>query len=290
MVPELPEVETMRRGLLPIVGSTVSDVRTPPCTRRPIVIRPGIGQIAKHLKHQTIRSIARLGKRVLIEFDGDWTLAIEPRMTGNVLLADPPTTEHLRLEVRLDGRDPSRVWFWDRRGLGTVTLYDRDQRSRELEARYGPDAVDVQADTLRDRLRQSRRAVKVALLDQSAVAGIGNMYAAEILFLAGVDPRTRCDRLSMPQWRRIAYQTRQVMAEAIRYEGSTLGDGTYRTALNDPGGYQNHHRVYDRESQRCPRCQQSEIRRIVQAQRSTFFCPGCQRRSGIAGCVSADIG
>ena len=285
-MPELPEVETMRRGLLPIVGATVSDVLTPPCSRRPIAIRPGVGQIARQLKQRRIHAISRLGKRVLIETDNDLTLAIEPRMTGNVLLADPPTTEHLRLEVRLEGREPSRVWFWDRRGLGTVTLYDREQRSRELESRYGPDAVDVRDTALRDRLGQSRRAIKVALLDQSAVAGIGNMYAAEILFLAGVDPRTRCDRLSKPQWRRIAHQTRQVMAEAIRYEGSTLGDGTYRTALNDPGGYQNHHRVYDRESQRCPRCGDAEIRRIVQAQRSTFFCPGCQRRSGLARCVT----
>jgi formamidopyrimidine-DNA glycosylase len=137
----------------------------------------------------------------------------------------------------------------------------------------------MSAELFRSQLGGSRRAVKVALLDQRAVAGIGNLYASEILHLAGVHPAGRCDRLSRDAWRRIAEATQEVLETAIRFEGSTLGDGTYRNALNQSGGYQNHHRVYDREGKACPRCGSgSEVVRIVQAQRSTFFCGACQRR------------
>jgi formamidopyrimidine-DNA glycosylase len=121
--------------------------------------------------------------------------------------------------------------------------------------------------------------VKVALLDQRAVAGIGNLYASEILHLAEVHPAKRCDKISRRQWQAIADATHEILEHAIRYEGSTLSDGTYRNALNQNGGYQNHHRVYDRATKPCPRCgPATQIKRIVQAQRSTFFCAACQRR------------
>ena len=106
---------------------------------------------------------------------------------------------------------------------------------------------------------------------------MGNLYASEILHLAGVHPESRCDALRPVQWNRIHAAMVEVLAEAIRYEGSTLADGTYRNALNGEGGYQQHHRVYDRAGQLCPTCQRSTIERIVQAQRSTFFCPQCQK-------------
>ena len=135
------------------------------------------------------------------------------------------------------------------------------------------------AELYRERLSGSQRAVKVALLDQRAVAGIGNLYASEILHLSRIHPARRCDKLTRDQWRRVADATRSVLEAAIRYEGSTLGDGTYRNALNQAGGYQSHHRVYDREGEVCMRCgAASEIVRIVQAQRATFFCPSCQRK------------
>ena len=138
----------------------------------------------------------------------------------------------------------------------------------------------ITVEQLRRNLRPSRRMIKVALLDQTAVAGIGNLYAAEILFVAGVDPRTRCDKLSGPQWGRIHQAIARVLGEAIEHEGSTLSDGTYRNAMNHEGNYQNYHRVYDREDLNCDRCSAGVIRRIVQAQRSTFFGPVCQRKTG----------
>jgi len=207
-------------------------------------------------------------------------IVIEPRMTGLVLLSDPPTTDHLRLRLELADGVNDQLLFWDRRGLGTVRLLRPSEIAAVVDAKLGVDALAITADQLRDELRHSRRAIKVALLDQAAVAGIGNLYAAEILFLAGVDPRTRCDRLSRPQFARIVDATRQILVAAIEHEGSTLSDGTYRNVLNDPGGFQNYHRIYDRAGQICGRCGEGVIRRIVQAQRGTFFCPVCQRRAG----------
>ncbi|MEL7338031.1 MAG: bifunctional DNA-formamidopyrimidine glycosylase/DNA-(apurinic or apyrimidinic site) lyase [Planctomycetota bacterium] len=280
-MPELPEVETMRRGVLPVVGSRIVAAERPPCARKPILFQPGIAPFRRRVKGRMITAIDRLGKRVIIRLSDAQAIVIEPRMTGLVLLSDPPGPEHLRLRLTLDGNETNRLLFWDRRGLGTVRLLTAKELQCKVKDRLGPDAVGVTKDQLVARLSPSRRQVKVALLDQSAVAGIGNLYAAEILFLAGVDPRTRCDKLSGPQWHRIETAIARVLTEAIEHEGSTLSDGTYRNALNNEGSYQNYHRVYDREGQPCRRCGQGQIRRIVQTQRSTFFCPVCQRKSGL---------
>jgi formamidopyrimidine-DNA glycosylase len=197
-------------------------------------------------------------------------------MTGLVLLAEPPTTDHLRLRIAIDGPQPELL-FWDRRGLGTVRLVDPQQFAFLYGQRtLGPDALSISAAALRERLEASRRPIKVALLDQRATAGIGNLYASEILHLAGIHPVRACCRLTAADWQRLHAAIREVLEAAIRSEGSTLSDGTYRTALNQSGGYQNHHRVYDCAGKACATCGGEIVRRIVQAQRSTFFCPRCQ--------------
>jgi formamidopyrimidine-DNA glycosylase len=192
-------------------------------------------------------------------------------------LADPPSREHLRLEIVFEGNEQTSIFYWDRRGLGSVRLLSPAQMEAALgPAKLGPDALRITAQQLRDRLGTSRREIKPALLDQRAVAGIGNLYASEILFLARLDPKTACCELTRKQWGEILRVTKSVLNTAIRYEGSTLGDGTYRNALNKAGGYQNQHRVYDKAGQRCRRCRDAEIVRIVQTQRATFYCPACQ--------------
>jgi len=147
-----------------------------------------------------------------------------------------------------------------------------------LRDRTGPDPLEMNTDDWQNCLGRTHRSIKTALLDQKLVAGIGNLYASEILHLARIAPSAPCEGLSRPRVERLAQACRDILADAIRYEGSTLGDGTYRTALSQHGRYQNHHRVYQKEHQRCPTCHGGRIRRIVQAQRSTFFCPTCQRR------------
>lgn len=278
-MPELPEVETMRRGVLPVVGCRVAAVEIVRGRKRPIAVQPGPAALSRRVVGRTIVDVLRIGKRVVIALDSGDRWVFEPRMTGLVLLAQPPSEEHLRLRVRLTGGAPRELLYWDRRGLGSVRLYsERAFAERYLSGKLGPDALAITADELQARLAKSRRAVKVALLDQAAVAGVGNLYSAEILHLAAIHPQTPCARLRTAQWQAIHAAMREVLELAIRYEGSTLSDGTYRNALNQAGGYQNHHRVYDREGQACSSCGSGVVRRIVQAQRATFFCPECQRR------------
>ena len=282
-MPELPEVETMCRGLAGIVGRRIGRVEFPRGPVRPLSVTPSCRVIAGRLKGATIAGVIRRGKRVVLEIlpragDRRW-LVIEPRMTGLMLVVDPPSIPHVRMVVELAGAaPPSRFQFWDRRGLGTIRLLDdRGFEAACGSAKLGADGLRVTAAGLIEHLGRSRRAVKAALLDQRAVAGIGNIYAAEILFRASIDPRTPCLRLRHAAWERIAAEARRVLEEAIRLEGSSIGDETYRTADSRPGRAQRRHRVYGRAGLPCLRCG-TPVERIVLAQRATFFCRKCQRR------------
>src|SRR6056297_1613856 len=148
-MPELPEVETMRRGIRPIIGHRIAAVERPPCRLRPIVLEPPIDILAPRVRDRAIVEVGRRGKRILIELEGQQWLVIEPRMTGLVLLADPPGPEHLRLRIRLKEGPIPQLLFWDRRGLGTVRLLDAVEFAQRLgHDRLGPDALEVSAETL----------------------------------------------------------------------------------------------------------------------------------------------
>ena len=279
-MPELPEVETMVRGIRPFVeGRRIKAVRRCKTHCRPIGIAPTFARLAKKIEGQTVAAARRLGKRVVLDLTNGSSLVVEPRMTGLMLLADPPDVEHLRLEWEFEGRrEYNSIWFWDRRGLGTVRLFGLGELERYLGPdKLGPDALSLNAALWRARLGSTSRAVKVALLDQKLVAGIGNLYASEILHVAGIDPHRPADSLRPAEVKRLAAAVQSVLKLAIQHEGSTLGDGTYRNALNQSGRYQNEHRVYMRDGESCPTCGRGRVVRIVQAQRSTFHCPKCQR-------------
>lgn len=287
-MPELPEVETMVRGIRPHVeGRAILEFRAAPCNCRPLTVTPSVKQTAKRVANQTITRVRRRAKRIVLELTSGDAFVIEPRMTGLMLVTDPPDVEHLRLEWRLSppprgkrarqGALANSLWFWDRRGLGTVRLLDQPAlASLDSYDFLGPDALEMTVELWAAACRKTRRPIKVALLDQSLVAGIGNLYASEILHLARISPHLPAARLNARQIDLLSAATQSILAEAIRYEGSTLGDGTYRNALNQTGSYQNAHRVYDRAGEECPTCRQSTILRIVQSQRSTFFCKICQ--------------
>lgn len=268
-MPELPEVETMVRGIRPFVeGRTVASVVRCRCACKPISIRPRFELLAKRLKGRRIDAVRRLGKRVVLGVSDGSAVVIEPRMTGLMLLSDPPDRVHLRIEWKFAGRAKyNSIWFWYRRGLGTVRLFNPGELDRTLSSDIlGPDALEMPLETWRERCRNSSRPIKVLLLDQKIVAGIGNLYASEILHVARIHPGRPADRLKADQIRRLSDATQAVLEEAIRDEGSTLGDATYRTALNQNGRYQSKHRVYGRAEETCPTCGEVPIRRIVQAQ------------------------
>jgi formamidopyrimidine-DNA glycosylase len=277
-MPELPEVETMRRGILAAVGSRIADVAKVRCSRLPIEIKPGIATFRRRVVGKTIVEIGRAGKRVVIWLDSRDAIVLEPRMAGLVLVGEAPSKEHLRWRLDLTGGSIESIFYWDRRGLGNVRLLSKEEAEEQLgPEKLGPDGLVVTGDDYYRNLGQSQREVKVALLDQRAVAGIGNIYAAEILHLSKIHPRRKCCEISKRAWNTIADNTHKVLNAAIHHEGSTLVNGTYRSATNKKGGYQNKHLVYGREGRPCVRCKKGIIERIVQAQRSTYFCGKCQK-------------
>ncbi len=276
-MPELPEVETMCRGIAQVVGRNIAKVSQPPCRFRPIAIKPKFSTLASRLQGEEIVEVSRLGKRVLLHTP-QWALVLQPKMTGLVAIELPPDPDHVRLQIDFIGRPPLRLQFWDRRGLGTVELIQRAEIAQQIIAgRLGPDALQISQTDFKQRLHSTNRAIKVALLDQKLVAGVGNLYASEMLHVARIAPQDISAQLSRAKLARLYTAMREILLSAIEHEGSTLKDGTYRNTLNDPGSYQNFHLVYDRAGLPCPSCQRGTIQRIVQAQRSTFYCPRCQR-------------
>lgn len=277
-MPELPEVETMRRAVLPAVGARVDEVQRVRTTKRPLTVHPGWPALRRRVEGRRIAAAERAGKRVVLVLEGGDRLVFEPRMTGLVLLADPPSQEHLRLRLRLSGGATGQLLYWDRRGLGVISLFDAAGFQRALgPEKLGPDALGIPAAVLAERLGRRRVPLKVGLLDQSALAGVGNIYASESLHLARLDPCRPCAGLSPREWERLAAALREVLETAVAHEGSDLGDGTYRSALTDSRAeYQNMHRVYGREGETCPTCRRAAVQRLVVAQRATFFCPRCQ--------------
>jgi formamidopyrimidine-DNA glycosylase len=276
-MPELPEVETMRRGIAGVAGSRIRSVESLPCSLRPIRLEPDLPLFRRRCQQKRIQSVQRLGKRVVLVLENACRLVFEPRMTGLVLVAAPPNQTHLRFRLQLSDGPHPEILYWDRRGLGRVACRTaREWESYLSQHHLGPDALELTAKEMEQRLGRGRRAIKVALLDQRAIAGIGNLYAAEILVRAGIHPALPCAKLTMTDWHKIHAAQGEILREAIRYEGSTLSDGTYRNALNQTGTYQNHHRVYGRAGELCRQCRQGFVQRFVQAQRATFFCPVCQ--------------
>lgn len=280
-MPELPEVETMVRGIQPhVVSRTILSFDRCPNHCKSISIVPSIKKLQKRLVGRQFSGVYRLGKRVVLKVDDGASVVIEPRMTGLVLLENPPDLSHLRLKWDFDGKGKyDSLYFWDRRGLGVVRLYEPGELEVQLGSKkLGPDAMAFEKSDWIERCSKTRREIKVVLLDQKIVAGIGNLYASEILHLAGISPDLPAVELNSKMFDRLNRAVRTVLTKAIDCEGSTLGDGTYRNALNENGSYQNHHCVYMKAGEICPTCNKGTIERIVQAQRSTFFCPNCQKR------------
>jgi len=306
-MPELPEVETMCRGLSPAIGSTIERIEFPDIPYRPIVTTPAPSQWAARLVGRTIVGIERIAKRVVIlvapgnsankTISVDSTdkpvgcealqehraeadrIVFQPKMAGIAMISNPPSAVHTRVVLHLSGASCDRILYWDRRGLGTAHIWTPSECDLYLGPKVlGPDALSITAEVFAQAFRNLKRPVKPALLDQRLVAGVGNLYASEILHRSGIHPERKCDRIPIKSWQSIHRSMQEILLDAIAHEGSTLNDGTYRNAINGEGGYQNHHRVYGREGETCLGCHRSTIVRIVQSQRSTFFCKTCQPR------------
>ncbi|MEX0876110.1 MAG: bifunctional DNA-formamidopyrimidine glycosylase/DNA-(apurinic or apyrimidinic site) lyase [Phycisphaerales bacterium] len=283
-MPELPEVETVRRGLLPIVGRTITDCDV----RRRDVVRdrasgnpnPRRGPIDPRslLVGSRITEIARKGKQLaLIGTDRDGRarcVVVQLGMSGRVLLTDEPRivpATHVHVVWKLD--TGGRVAFRDARRFGGVVLHGPRESLQRAWSELGPDGLEIRAAELGAGLSGTTRSVKAALLDQKLIAGVGNIYADEALFEAGIHPRTRGCDLDHHQVRGLAGAIRAVLARAVDARGSTLRD--YRDASDRSGSAQLLHRVYGRAGKACIVCG-GAIESASLAQRTTCWCPVCQ--------------
>ena len=276
-MPELPEVETVRRDLAcALSGRTLERVRV---RRSDIVKGCGCRRLAGELTGLTVGEIGRRGKNLIVGLSSGAVLLAHLGMTGRLCIteADAPLEKHTHLIADLS--DGQRLIFRDPRRFGHLELCaDGCLDASETLRNVGLDAMadEFTGRRLAEMLAGRSAPVKAALLDQRRVAGIGNIYACEAMHRAGIPPEARCGELSGEQVRRLHRAIRRVLTEAIAAEGTTIAD--YVTGAGVPGGFRERLRVYGREGERCRRrgCG-GTIERIVQSNRSTFYCPACQR-------------
>ncbi len=232
------------------------------------------------LQGHRLDRVERRGKYLLFRFDRGVTMLSHLGMSGRWLFYEKGPVDPLpHVHARLEFEDGGILWFQDPRRFGQLRAIPNARVERDASlARLGRDPLDppLTALELADLARGSRASIKVFLLDQGRIAGIGNIYASEILFRAKVDPRRRAGTLKPREWDAVAPEIPAVLEESIRQMGTTFS--MYRTLWNEPGQYGAQLLVYDRAGKPCRRCGTS-IRRVVLGQRSTFYCPHCQRRA-----------
>jgi len=269
-MPELPEVETiirrLRRGMHApaLIGLTILDVTTD-WPRH--FIDPDYQTARTRLRGQTIRMLSRHGKYLLFHLE-KWTMLLHLRMSGDLAMVPsgqpPERFDHTRFHLS----NKHDLVFQDARKFGTVELLsDPTSRLKKL----GPDALDPDLDDLafRERIGRHKRMIKPLLMDQSFLAGLGNIYTDESLFLTGIHPRTRSDFLGEEQSGNLLRAIKSTLEEGIKRNGASI-DWVYRG-----GDFQNHFHVYQRTGEPCTSCG-TPIERIVVGQRGTHYCPSCQ--------------
>ncbi len=270
-MPELPEVETIVRQLAPfLTGSRVE---------RMLVLDPKLDGIdTDSLAGGKIRGVSRLGKQIGLELTdgradgGSLWIAFHLRMTGRLIACsdhDGYSVKHLRAELVLDR---GSLLFYDMRRFGTIRL--AATAGELLPAAVDPMSTEFTAGRLAELIGATSTPVKPWLMRQDRLVGIGNIYACEILYGCGLDPRTPAGRLTGRQIELLRNETRRVLGLAIDKCGTTFSD--FQDSHGRSGGFQEFLQVYGRKGEQCRHCR-AAIERIVQQQRSTFFCPSCQR-------------
>jgi formamidopyrimidine-DNA glycosylase len=278
-VPELPEVESVRKALVRQRLRGVGIVRVRGSGKPLRLGRPApIVALGRATRGRTITGIRRLGKYLLIDVDGPSSVLVHLGMTGNVLVLPRRTTwaphTHVVFELT-DGRD---LRFVDPRRFGLVDLVTRaDERKHPALAVLGPDPIaeKVHVDHLWTRAEGKKGPVKTFILDQGVLAGVGNIYASEALWLARIPPTLPAGKLGPERARALAVAIEEVLRFAIDNGGTTLRD--FVDAGGEPGSNGDYLLVYGREGETCRRCA-SRIRRTVLQGRATYACPTCQRR------------
>jgi formamidopyrimidine-DNA glycosylase len=272
-MPELPEVEVIRRGLAPLLvghrflAVTVGEKR--------LRQQSSLEELRHWVKGRRIYNLRRRGKYLLFDLEGGVTLLIHLGMTGRLLAGAPPSPplDHVHLVFQVEGG--LNLIYQDVRRFGQVLVFPPGVAPAPL-AQVGeePFSRRVTPAWLMEQAKGRSRPIKNFLLDARVVAGIGNIYACEILFAAGLHPATPVGRLTLADWDRVLAETRRILKHAIAKGGTTVSN--YLDSRGESGLFQLELLVYGRAGDPCPRCG-TPIARLVQAGRSSFFCPVCQK-------------
>ena len=271
-MPELPEVETTLRGIEPhMIGRSVTDV----IIRTPKLRWPIPAELPERLQGQIVRRLQRRAKYLLIRFDHG-TLILHLGMSGSlrILPAGSTVQKHDHFELVLD--DGQILRLRDPRRFGAVLWCAGDISRHPLLSQLGPEplAAEFDGSPLHQTIRSRSAAIKLVLMDNKVVVGVGNIYANEALFRAGIRPQMAANRLSLARCRRLVTNLKEVLQEAILLGGSTLRDFVHSDGSS--GYFQQNYHVYGRTGEPCRVCG-SPIRQLRQGQRSSFYCTQCQR-------------
>ena len=283
-MPELPEVETVLRGISPILEGNQIDYAQ---VNRPDLRRPFPNNLAKRLKNRKINFLHRRSKYILIDLSGGETLIMHLGMSGRIIISQKVAgtfhhnTNHSQKHDHfvLHLKDNHQLTFNDPRRFGVIDLL----RTENLElsgmlSQIGPEPLSNSFNEAYfvSTLRLKKTNIKSALLDQRVVAGLGNIYVCEALFRAGISPKRQALRISHKKLSSLVHIIKEILLEAISSGGSSLRD--FRNASGDLGYFQHSFDVYGREDQDCYNTEcDSKIKRITQAGRSSFYCSNCQR-------------
>jgi formamidopyrimidine-DNA glycosylase len=273
-MPELPEVETVVRGLRPrLVGRRIERLEV----RQPLVIRGSLSAFRRAVSGARVGRIRRHGKHIVVELAAArgarpafWVVHLG--MTGQFYVCPPdaPRLKHTHVVARLSSGEQLR--FRDPRRFGKMLLLRAEQLA-DYFAPLGPEPLRISLAAFARLFAERRAPVKNLLLNQNRLRGLGNIYANEALFVARIHPARPAESLGLDELKRLYDAMRGVLRRAIAEQGTTVAD--FRNAEGAPGDYQNFLRVYDRDGQPCPRCG-TTIERLVLAGRSAHFCPRCQ--------------
>lgn len=273
-MPELPEVETVRQQLLisPIIGKIVEEVQV---LHLKMLLSPSLDDFQQNLQGQLLKEIHRRGKYLILRFN-DFDLVIHLRMTGQFFIQNqkPESLQYIRAYLKLG---EFYLLFHDTRKFGTWQLTcDYAHILKHL----GPEPLSASfsLESFYEQLRLSVRPIKALLLDQSLIAGIGNIYADESLWLAQILPTRKGISLSKEESERLYHSIKKILTEAIKENGSSLGHGkgNFKGLEKIHGKYQNNFRVYQRTKSLCDRCDYP-IQKMKLVQRGTHYCPNCQK-------------
>lgn len=272
-MPELPEVETTRRGIEP----HVTGVRIKEIIIKRHDLRQPIPENITSLEGRIIKSVKRRSKYLLLEIDGGSTILIHLGMSGSLRVIDPAADWKKHDHVGITLGSGKQLRFHDPRRFGLVLLLTgSDPMSHALLKDLGPEPLEdgFTADVLKAACAKRSSAIKLVIMDAKVVVGVGNIYASEALFRAGIRPQTAANKITRPKLEKLVASIRAVLSDSIREGGSTLRD--FLHSDGEPGYFKQRLFVYERKGEPCRVCE-TPIRHVVLGQRSTYWCPVCQK-------------